>query len=379
MARLLDWPLPSIVCFFGKMPDATAITQQFARMERRSCLTQYHRYFTAIAVFASLLLMVVAEGVSHAQCGCTASEVVELEVSEKSPATGRSRELDYADEMYTTQQFYRAVGEYERAAFQAMDTGVQLDAMLGAALSYHHGRQFTRAILTYRAAMEKTQDVTFNKALELNMSVARLELARQKSSYQDLIKVKPLLSQLETEVEGDARIFASFQLARLYLTLHDVQSARKHAKEATELCGQLESAACSAVGRLAIRIDIPAPSLKHPWLGATMSAIVPGAGALYAEHYVDGIYQFAAVASLGLMAFDIYAVDSSFKQQTPSFYALSGVGLLFYVASVIQGYSMTKRLNAIRLQKYHDMQQSGKLPPLLLDQFGLQARERVGQ
>ena len=343
-------------------------------------MTQYHRCFATSAMLVFLLLVVLTEGVSHAQCGgCAASEVVELEVSEKSPTTGRSEELGYADEMYTTQQFYRAVGEYERAAFQAVDSEVKLDATVGAALSYHHGRQFTRAILAYHAAMQMTHDVAFNKALELNMSVARLELARQKSAYKDLVQVEPLLSQLEKEVEGDARIFASFQLARLYLALHDAQSARKHAQEAVELCNQMESAACSAISRLATRIEIPAPSLKHPWLGATMSTILPGAGALYAEHYVDAIYQFTAVAGLGLMAFDVYAVDSSFKQQTPSFYALSGVGLLFYVANVIQGYSMTKRLNAVRLQKYHDMQQSGKLPPLLLDPFGLQARERVGQ
>jgi len=290
-----------------------------------------------------------------------------------------SPELAFAHAMYRRQMFFRSVGEYERAAHFAKDRGEELPARIGIALSYHHGRQYGKAITAYHAALELAQDDSTTSGLEIDLVVARLELARKAGQLQEIAKSLAALEHMANTDDQQKNVFAAFHISRFNLATHDLVEARHFATQAALICEEGPAPGCDAVTALRKRTELDPPKLKAPWLGGALSVFIPGSGALYAEHYVDALFQFLAVSGPALMAWDIYGEAGSVMEQTPSFYVLSATSLLFYVANVIQGYSLTKRLNKIRLHKYHDLQQSGPMPPLLLDQYHLQAYEKVGR
>jgi TM2 domain-containing membrane protein YozV len=79
---------------------------------------------------------------------------------------------------------------------------------------------------------------------------------------------------------------------------------------------------------------------KSPPLAATMSAIIPGTGQMYAERYRDGL---VALAVNGLF---IAGTVASFKDENYALAAIvGGVGLPFYVGNIYGAANATRQWN----------------------------------
>ena len=334
----------------------------------------------AVFVGALLVTSLLVVQNSFAQCDCSVTTRLQapLDALAHPSETGRET-IGFADHLFRQQMFFRAVGAYEEAAYYATEHVTKVNAAVGVALSYHLGRQYERAISSYGRALEMTRDTSLRLSLELDRTVGRCEFARSRSESQALLQGVSAMEELAARAEGKARVFAEFHLARFYLYLGSPLEAQEHASAAAERCLHREASDCLATSDLQKRLRIPMPTLKHPALGAVFSGIVPGAGAFYAEHYVDSIYYFVGVVGSGLLAWDVYERESSAWGQTPAFYVLAGFSGLLYMANVVQGYSMTNRLNAVRLQRHRARLQSGLLPPLLLDRVGHQPYDSLSQ
>lgn len=79
-------------------------------------------------------------------------------------------------------------------------------------------------------------------------------------------------------------------------------------------------------------------SLKNPTTASILSAILPGAGQFYSNHYVDGLQAFFTV-SVGVL-FSIVSVNSYLDEKSSIVLPTLTIGttLIFHYANIISGY-----------------------------------------
>lgn len=280
-----------------------------------------------------------------------------------------------ADHFYQMRLFFRAVGAYEQIAFFSQEPADVQYARMQIALAYHLGGQYDYAIHAYDQFLHiPNVDAQTREAARLDRTVALGERGVLFNNLEDLSEaVATLIVELDSST-SEHSFFAAFQTARFLLHAGLPDQARSFLTPLADLCLSVQSHYCGPLLDLDARLGLPEPETKSPALGAFLSAIVPGLGAMYAEHYVDGIYYFVITGSTALMAWDVYDPDTDFIDQHTTFYVLGTLGLLFYVANVVQAYNQTDRLNAIEWQRYYQHLDSGPLPSLLLDQAEHQPR-----
>ncbi|TXD39031.1 hypothetical protein FRC98_01105 [Lujinxingia vulgaris] len=90
--------------------------------------------------------------------------------------------------------------------------------------------------------------------------------------------------------------------------------------------------------------------LKQPWLAATLSAIVPGAGQLYNGRPVDALLALGFTGVFG--AASVYAYRG--LESIPLTVAAGLVALGFYSGNIANALVDARRINATRYQRYYD-------------------------
>lgn len=109
----------------------------------------------------------------------------------------------------------------------------------------------------------------------------------------------------------------------------------------------LAGAARELVARHAAFDDL---SLKQPWLAATLSAIVPGAGQLYNGRPVDALLALGFTGLFG--AASVYAYQG--LESIPLTVTAGLVALGFYSGNIANALVDARRINATRYQRYYD-------------------------
>ncbi len=90
---------------------------------------------------------------------------------------------------------------------------------------------------------------------------------------------------------------------------------------------------------------LPAPSSRSPWLAASLSAVLPGLGKVYAGHPWDGLFAFLVNAFTGWRAYQ------SLQAHRPVATAVyGGLFLFFYSGNVYGAYVAARQYNRTQVR-----------------------------
>jgi tetratricopeptide (TPR) repeat protein len=249
--------------------------------------------------------------------------------------TARAARL--AEHHYRAGSYYRAITYYEELAVLATDPALRELAAIRIATSYHHGRQLADAVERYDRALALVGDPDRAQALRIQRALARAERTFDEPGVEALDVVAAELQP--TTTGGAHHVLAQYTLARVQLL-----AGRTAAAQIT--AGKLRGSALEpALSRALARAS---PARRSPWLGLTLSAIVPGAGSVYGGHLVDGLYYFGLTTLAGLGAWEVHASDRRWTDQPVTFYGLATLAAVFYAGSLVQGYVSVARGNQVR-------------------------------
>jgi tetratricopeptide (TPR) repeat protein len=269
-----------------------------------------------------------------------------------------------AEHHYRAGAYYRAISAYEELALFATDPATRLAAAIRIAMSYHHGHQLDAALPAYRAALAQSPDDDTAQALRIQLAIARVERGLAQPGAEALDAIAAELTP--SAAGGTHRALALYQLARIDGLAGRRDAAHRSAASLDALCqprpstmtssstspSSLASApvpgACAAAPVLALALARPPAPRRSPWLGVTMSLVVPGSGSVYGGHLVDGAYYFALTALSGLGALDVHDGSRRWSDQRATFYGLAALAAIFYAGSAVQGYVSVARHNAIQ-------------------------------
>ncbi len=273
-----------------------------------------------------------------------------------------------ANYFYDHGMYFRAIGAYEEVALFSRTTSEEVHARLRIAMAYHNGHQFKRAAKEYLAILSNynlSDDLA--GMIRLQRILALTSLEQRLPADQQLGTLRGQLKPLTLHANAAYQIPANYQLVRLNLLYGDRDKAQDQFEALRKLCDGSANPTCLNLRDLDDSVSRPPPSLKSPVLGAALSTVVPGAGSLYAGHYIDALY-YLGMTGLGTwVSAELYDRGSSFSHQGAAFYTVGSLTALVYLANVVQGYLGIQRDNAVADYNYRQEVVSKTATKLPLD------------
>ena len=235
----------------------------------------------------------------------------------------------FAEKYFSSGEFYRAIGEYERFIHFFPDDDRLERAMHRIGMSYYRGERFADAISAFREVIETFGETDLAVNAYLMISEAHTHLnqpARALANLHDLVSLSN-----DTNVKDEAYYrtgwihleMAAWDKARSYFDRIGPPNRSKYRLQ--RLSAELEGE--STIDK------------KHPKL-AGFSSILPGAGYAYLGRYRDALTAFLLNGGL------IYAAVTAFEDDNP---ALGGVvsfiGSGFYFGNIFGAVSSAHKYN----------------------------------
>lgn len=230
------------------------------------------------------------------------------------------------------EDYYRAITEYKKLIFLFPDSEHLPGALYQIGLAYYNGKDYESAVKSF-ARVRQTYAASYFSSAALHEGLSYEKLGRD-----DAAALAYERSRMFNASHPDA--------ANAHLSI--VLNAAEHddiAKVRSELndfqVNYPEKVSVPLTQELFSLIDTyEAQPKKSPGLAGTMSAIIPGSGQAYANHYKDGLMAFA-VNGLFIAA-TIAAIDNRN-------YALAGIvggiGVPFYVGNIYGAANAAQKWN----------------------------------
>ncbi|MEW6378521.1 MAG: tetratricopeptide repeat protein [bacterium] len=280
--------------------------------------------FTFVAVVPLMLLMLLAV------IRQTGAEVIAL-------SSEKEKILAFADHLFETGEYYRAITEYSRFLFFFPDDPLIKLVRLKVAYAYQKGEQWEDAGKQFEILCRDYQgqdigrEACFQSAETLRLGGHNRQAITR---YRQFMEAYP---------EDDDRVsLAFFRTGCLHLELQEWQEAAS-AFSAVKSDSRLFTEA-AYLGREARRLA--ALPLKKPVLAGILSAAIPGAGQIYARRYRDG-----ATALLVNGGF-IWGAAEAFDQNQ---HGLGSILLVmefgWYAGNIYSAINSTAKLNQRTLEK----------------------------
>lgn len=237
-------------------------------------------------------------------------------------------EAAFAASLVAEHDYYRAISVYKHLAFTAPNAAAWRDSMWQIANAYRASGRHEHAIHTLvrlRDGAESEPAWRSRVALGLGANYLGLRLPQVAQPFLDPLAHEPLPE------------------LPLLLAISEVQ--RGKLDSATSRLRPLQASDTNAT-QLQLAIDkARAAPRREPWVAGMLSAVIPGAGQLYAGHPVDALQAFAFVGAFGFASYIAFQYDRS--EGNP--YILTSVALLitalFHAANII---------GAVRTATYHE-------------------------
>lgn len=228
--------------------------------------------------------------------------------------------------------YYRAITEYKKLSFLFPNSERRTESLYQIGMAYYLGKDFESAISSF-AKVRKTYDSEYFGRAAFYEALSYEKLGNNKAAadaYERARFFKP-----------DAPEAAD---AHLGLTLNSVE--QNNMDNAITLLNEFqtnfdEDERAHAIDKAFILIDeYEATQKKSPTLAASLSAILPGSGQIYAGRKKDGLMSFLVNGLF--IAGTVAAVNNEN-------YALAaivgGVGLPFYIGNIYGGANAAKKWN----------------------------------
>ncbi len=204
------------------------------------------------------------------------------------PATGRaapdpSTELAFADSLYAGRDYYRSITEYRRFMIRHPDDPAAPYARLRIGLAFYQGEQWedaTAELRELRQAFAGSATGLAAALVEADTHTRQRRYGQAATVLQDALFSAPAGAPLT-----DA---ARIQLGAGLLRNGDVEAAQ----EAWKAVPAASPLAERARGLEQAAGDLSSLPRRRPWLAASLSAVLPGAGQVYVGRYSDAALAF---------------------------------------------------------------------------------------
>lgn len=237
--------------------------------------------------------------------------------------------------------YYRAVTEYKKLTILFPDSDRLPEALYNIGISYYRGKDYESAAKSFAKVRQTYAATHFSNAAFYE------GLSYRKIGRYDAAALAFERSRLFDE-KHPAAANAQLGLSLNALEQDDVLGCRAELEDF--LVNHPEDERAPAVKKSFILLDeYEAVPLKSPFLAGTLSALLPGSGQVYAEHYKDGLMAFL-VNGLFITG-TIVALDAEN-------YALAaiagGVGLPFYIGNIYGAANTARKWNLSLKKNMHD-------------------------
>lgn len=222
---------------------------------------------------------------------------------------------------------------------------------------YLQAGQWPRA----RAAWMQLADVVGQPRPAWQLSLAEIDLRAG-----DLDAALP---ELPAAVPEPWQVHRQHLAAIADLRRHDWPTAQSRFEEVAQNCGKatLGPVACSSARRNAVLLQEP-PQGKSAGLATALSAVVPGAGFLYAGSGVDALFHGGSTLLLGWLTWSTHRADRPLSDQPMGTYVLAGLALFAYGANVVASHDTAQRRSEVDAWRFEQGLLAGIWPqPLALD------------
>lgn len=239
------------------------------------------------------------------------------------------------------QDYYRAITEYKKLHILFPDSAYLAEAHYQIGMAYYLGKDYAAAIKSF-VKVRQNYDAAFysSAAFHEGLCYTRLgrlgeaELAFERSRFFD--------------AKHPAAVDAQLALALNALEKNDPAGCRSDLENFLLEYPEDDRAAAvqSSLGLLG---QYEAHPKKSPVAAGILSAVLPGAGQVYAEHYRDGAMAF--VVNGLFIAGTIIAIDD---ENYPAAAIVGGIGLPFYVGNIYGAANSARKWNLSLGRELHD-------------------------
>jgi tetratricopeptide (TPR) repeat protein len=246
--------------------------------------------------------------------------------------------MEYADYLMNEKDYFRAISEYKRILYYADDIETKNECLLKISKSYLKSNQFKSSIRFSSRLLNQPKINIF----QINKANTYIGL-----SYYGL-RVFPIAEDyFKKSISSDKNDFSSFYLALLDVERGNYLEARKRyiILQKNTLIPELSIASEKLSNEVLNGLII---KRKNSFVSTFLSAIFPGSGQVYCEHYYDGIQAFAYVGVFSFATYASYKYDKKFNVNFYNTIIASSITALFHIGNII---------GANRTASYYNMKQ----------------------
>jgi tetratricopeptide (TPR) repeat protein len=249
--------------------------------------------------------------------------------------------MSLGDAFMAEGDYYRAITEYKKLTFLFPDSERLPEAFYQIGKAYYQGKDYQSAIKSFAKVRQLYSASNFSSAAFYE------GLSYEKLGRHDAAALAFERSRFFDESHPDAAN-AQLGLSLNALEKDDVAGCRT-ALDEFQVSYPHDERVPGVQESFRLLDEYEAQPKKSPTLAGAMSAVIPGSGQMYAEHYKDGLMAFAVNGLF--IAGTIAALDDEN-------YALAaivgGVGFPFYVGNIYGAANATRKWNLSLSRKLHD-------------------------
>ncbi len=269
------------------------------------------------------LILFGENGVKNAECGIQNAEFLER----------TENVLAFADNLFDNEDYYRAIGEYQRFVFisKAARNKSTQKAMFRIGLCYQKSRQWTAATKYFKELQTQLPE---------QIEPIRFEIARTCYLMGEFQQAIPIFQSLTGTTLAD---YSQYMLGSCYLKQMDWTGA-EDAFRHVNLDSSVYASAQEMIEFAQNGCNLPH---KPPFAAGIMSMLFPGAGQMYLHRFGDGT--FSMLLTLGTAWLGHHYFQQGDKTAGN---ILSGLGYVFYAGNAYGAAASAKLINASSLANY---------------------------
>ena len=244
-----------------------------------------------------------------------------------------SVQLKVADAFMEEGEYYRAVTEYKRFLILFPDSDRVDYALFRTGLACYQGEEYETAAKSFSTLRERYRESGYAPQAYYFEGLTywkSRQYGEARKAFESLVQTYP---------ESESAPLALVAAAMLALEQENVNTSRRGLQTLTAAYPDypISPKAREAVKLLDQYENLPQ---KSEVLAGVMSAVVPGSGYFYAEHYGDGITAFLinALAIAGI-------VTATYQENYAVAGIVGGVGLPFYFGNIYGSANAAKKWN----------------------------------
>jgi len=250
-------------------------------------------------------------------------------------------QMSLGDAFMDEGDYYRAITEYKKLTFLFPDSERLSEAFYQIGMAYYKGKDYESAVNSFAKVRKAYTASNYSSAAFYEgLSYSKLGLS-------DNAALSFERARLFDESHADA---ANAQLGLSLNALEKDNVSDSRSKLDEFLVKYPEDERVSGV-QASFRLldEYESQPRKSPTFAATMSAVIPGSGQMYAEHYKDGLMAFV-VNGLFIAGTVVAWDDDNYALAA----IVGGVGLPFYVGNIYGAANASRKWNLSLTRKLRD-------------------------